>query len=108
MDHKLKTIIIEEAFSDARNAGVDITQANLRDDFVFQYRKMVTKLRAESNALKNDYEMVQNEQNITPNTTLAAWLIKNQSNMLESENQLIMDFRAPIEIEIIIAPSQIL
>ena len=92
----------------AQDAGVNIHQVAQREEFLWQYKKVVTKLRADSVALKIHYEMVQDDQYITPNTTVAEWLIKNQNKVMNAENLCFMDFQAPIEIEAMILPNSIL
>ena len=105
LDHNSMGSIVAKATPDATSAGVDLEIASNQEDFLWQYRKECTKLRID--ALTQGYEMVSDDQMPTNDITFAGWLLKNQIKISDNGQQNIMDFQAPIELEIMILPSEI-
>ena len=62
-------------------------------------------MMTQSDQLKMDYEPVQDDQFPSPDGSIAAWLMKNQTKAMASEQMRFMDFQAPIEMEALIIPS---
>lgn len=107
-DHNQDELVVQQAATKAAQENIDLTQDLLREDFLRQYWKARTLLMAQSEPLKAEYEPVQEDQYPTPNGTIAAWLMKNQTKSMASEQMRFMDFQAPIEMEALIMPSALM
>ena len=105
MDHNSNATILAGAMESAQRAGANLELASLQEDFLWQYRKVVTELR--TRMLHDKYEMVANDQVPDREITFAGWLLKNQVKITDSGQQNIMDFQAPIELEVLIVPSEV-
>ena len=108
MDHNQEDVMIAEAIPVAARANIDLEKMGVREEYLRQYKKARTALLAQSDHLKNDYEMVQDDQYPTPNMQIASWLMKNQTKSVGTEQMKFMDFQAPLELECLVAPGQIL
>ena len=107
MDHHDDATMIEEAMPELRKAGVSLHSAQARADFLSQYKRAKLELIAKSSSLA-DYEIVKDDQMPLADTSLAAWLIRNQSKAMASEKMIFLDFRAPIEIEALLISDDVM
>ena len=107
MDHQDDAAIIEDATVDLRKFKVSLHSAEARTSFLAQYKRAKLEMIVQSDPF-TDYEIVKDEQMPTMETTLAAWLIRNQAKAMLSEKQVFLDFRAPIEIEALMVSDDVL
>ena len=107
MDHHDDATMIEEATPELARAGVSLHSAEARADFLAQYKRAKLELVAKSNLL-SEYELVKDDQMPELDTSLAAWLVRNQSKAMASEKMVFIDFRAPIEIEALLISDDIM
>ena len=106
-DHRTDEDIIEKSYPQIRNAGATLDSVEARANFLREYKvaklKMISRLEAFT-----DYEVVKDDQIPDENTTLASWLIKNQAKALSTEQMVLIDFRAPIEIEALLVADNVM
>ena len=107
LDHQDDATIIEMATPDLRKAGVSLYSPESRTSFLAQYKKAKLDLIAK-NPLFRAYELVNEDQRPTTDTTLASWLIRNQAKALASEKMVFIDFRAPIEWEALLVSDDVM
>ena len=107
LDHQTDEDIIEHAYPAIRRAGSSLNTVAVRADFLRKYKKAKLELIAKCTHLKG-YELAQPDQIPTLEGSLAQWLVRNQSRALGTEQATFMDFRAPIEIEALIVPNNLL
>ena len=107
MDHHDDATMIEEAIPELAKVGVTLHSAQARNDFLAQYKRAKLELVAKSNLLA-DYEIVKDDQMPLHDTSLAAWLVRNQTKAMASEKMTFIDFRAPIEIEALLISDDVM
>ena len=107
MDHQDDASIIEDAAADLRKENVSLHSSEARNSFLAQYKRAkldrIVKLTSFA-----DYEIVNDNQMPNVDTTLAAWLIRNQTKVLTSEKTVFLDFRAPIELEALLVSDDVM
>ena len=102
-DHQTDEEIIEEVYPAIRNANTSLNTVANRNKLIQDYRKAKLELIAECPNFQG-YELVQDDQLPTDTVSLAAWLVKNQTKSMASENTVFMDFKAPLEFEAMLVP----
>ena len=107
LDHQDDATIIEMATPDLRKAGVSLHSQESRKTFLAQYKKAKLDLIVK-NPLFGAYELVNEDQRPTKDTTLASWLIRNQAKAMASEKMVFIDFRAPIEWEALLVSDDVM
>ena len=107
MDHQDDASTIEDAMVDLHKFKVSLHTAEARNAFLSQYKRAKLDLIANS-ASFTDYEIVKDDQMPNHDTTLAAWLVKNQNKAMTSEKMVFLDFRAPIEIEALLVSDDVM
>ena len=107
IDHQTDDEIIELAYPAIKKAKTSLNTAKARADFLAEYKKAKLALIAKCPHLTN-YEMVQTDQLPSKDLSLAAWLIRNQTRAFATEEITFMDFRAPIELEALVVPRNLL
>ena len=95
------------AYPAIKKAKTSLNTAKARADFLVEYKKAKLALIAKCPHLIN-YELVQSDQLPATDLSLAAWLIRNQTRAFATEEVTFMDFRAPIELEALIVPRNLL
>ena len=107
MDHQTDNEILDASKEELSRAGIALETGQDRRLFVHQYKKAKLQLIAQSPHLEG-YELVQPDQAPSDDMILAAWLVQNQSKAISSPEMAFMDFRAPIEIEALLVPQNLL
>ena len=107
MDHHDDASMIEEAYPELNKAGVSLSSADSRSSFLAQYKRAKLEMIAKLPSF-TDYEIVKDDQMPTQDTTMAAWLIRNQSKIISMEKTAFLDFRAPIEIEALLVSDDVM
>ena len=95
------------AYPEIRKAKSSLATAKAKADFLAEYKKAKLALITKCPHL-NNYELVQSDQLPSKDLSLAAWLIRNQTRAFGTEEATFMDFRAPIELEALIVPRNLL
>ena len=106
-DHRTDEDIVEKSYPQIREAGVALATAEARANFIHDYKVAKLKMIARLDAF-SDYEVVKDDQIPDADTTLASWLIKNQAKALNTEQMVLIDFRAPIEIEALLVQDEVM
>ena len=107
LDHQDDATIIEMATPELRKVGASLYSQESRNAFLSQYKKAKLDLIVK-NPLFGAYELVNEDQRPTKDTTLASWLIRNQAKAMTSEKMIFIDFRAPIEWEALLVSDDVL
>ena len=107
VDHQTDEEIIEQSYPEIRRAGSSLNTVAVRSDFLIKYKKAKLELIAKCSHLQG-YELAPPDQIPTQDLALAQWLIRNQSRAFGTNQVTFLDFRAPIEIEALIVPNNLL
>ena len=107
LDHQTDDEILDLTQKELEKAQVKLQDATAKRSFIDNYRRAKTEIIAKSDHLAG-YELVQADQMPSNTEILAAWLIKNQTKAILSTDNVVMDFRAPIEIEALLAPQNLM
>ena len=107
MDHQDDATIIKAAAPELAKANVTLESTESRLSFLSQYKRAKLELIARSKSFA-DYEIVKDDQMPSKDTTLAAWLIKNQSKAIAANKTTFIDFRAPIEWEALLVSDDVM
>ena len=107
LDHQTDEEIIEQAYPAIRQAGSSLNTVAVRADFLRKYKKAKLELMAKCSHLQG-YELAQSDQIPNSEVSLAQWLIRNQTRAFGTEKATFMDFQAPIELEALIVPKNLL
>ena len=98
---------MEQAYPAIRRAKSSLNTVAARADFLQKYKKAKLNLIARCPHLKG-YELAQPDQLPNSDIPLAQWLIRNQTRAFGTDKVTFMDFQAPIEIEALIVPNNLL
>ena len=107
VDHQTDNEILDSTKQDLERADITLETVQDRKSFLQQYKRAKLQIIAESPHL-DGYELVQPDQLPSEDMILAAWLVQNQSKAISSPEMAFMDFRAPIEIEALLVPQNLL
>ena len=107
LDHQDDATLIKEVAPELAKANVTLETAESRKSFLSQYKRAKLELIARSRSFA-DYEIVKDDQMPTQETSLAAWLIKNQSKAIAANKTAFFDFRAPIEWEALLVSDDVM
>ena len=107
MDHQDDATLLEEAKSDLAKVNITLGSNESRKAFLTQYKRAKLELIAKS-PFFTDYEIVNDDQMPSSDTTLAAWLIRNQSKAIAANKTVFIDFRAPIEWEVLLVSDDVM
>ena len=107
LDHQTDDEILDATYRELEQANIKLQNSLVKRNFCENYRRAKTELIAKNPNLIG-YEMVQPDQMPGDDEILAAWLIKNQTKAITSSDSVIMDFRAPIEMEALLVPQNLM
>ena len=102
-DHQTDSDIVEEVYPYLRQAGTSISTVEVRSKLIRDYKKAKLELISQCEHLQG-YELVQDDQLPADSMALSAWLVRNQTRAMATEQVVFMDFKAPLEIEALLVP----
>ena len=107
VDHQTDNEILDATKDELARADIALETGNDRRLFIQQYKRAKLQLISESPHLEG-YELTPPDQLPNDDMILAAWLVQNQTKAISAPDMAFMDFKAPIEIEALLVPRNLL
>ena len=99
--------MVEEAFPEATKNNIKLDRTDVRDRFLRHYHRERLALASSLPILK-EWDSLPPKSEPADDEPLATWLNTQAIKSLAAANGLIIDFKRPIEIDMIIVPDSVM
>ena len=99
--------MVEEAFPEASKNNIKLDRTDVRDRFLRHYHRERLALASSLPVLK-DWDSLPPKSEPADDEQLSTWFNTQAIKSLAASNGLIIDFKRPIEIDLIILPDQLM